>query len=103
MVAESGRSSSISSCGSVNDFIDAGKMHRRDTFTGENNMDDERKNSEEALRGSEVFNRCSVDLPVRKVLQQTQRARWWKVYLMHFLFMWNSRTYEYASVIHLDS
>lgn len=27
-----------------------------------------------------------------------ERMRWWKVYAMHFLFMWNSRTFEYVSV-----
>lgn len=27
-----------------------------------------------------------------------ERMKWWKVYAMHFLFMWNSRTYEYVSV-----
>ncbi len=27
-----------------------------------------------------------------------ERMKWWKVYALHFLFMWNTRTYEYASV-----
>lgn len=27
-----------------------------------------------------------------------ERMGWWKVYWMHFLFMWNSRTFEYVSV-----
>jgi hypothetical protein len=27
-----------------------------------------------------------------------ERAKWWKVYALHFLFMWNSRTFEYVSV-----
>jgi iron-regulated transporter 1 len=27
-----------------------------------------------------------------------ERAKWWKVYALHLLFMWNSRTYEYVSV-----
>ncbi|TVY81125.1 Solute carrier family 40 member [Lachnellula suecica] len=26
------------------------------------------------------------------------RSKWWRVYMMHFLFMWNSRTYEYVSI-----
>lgn len=27
-----------------------------------------------------------------------EKMKWWKVYALHFLFMWNTRTYEYASV-----
>lgn len=27
-----------------------------------------------------------------------ERMKWWKVYALHFLFMWNSRTFEYVSV-----
>jgi hypothetical protein len=27
-----------------------------------------------------------------------ERMKWWKLYSMHFLFMWNSRTFEYVSV-----
>ena len=26
------------------------------------------------------------------------RSKWWKIYALHFLFMWNTRMYEYASV-----
>ena len=26
-----------------------------------------------------------------------ERRKWWKIYGLHFLFTWNSRTYEYAS------
>ncbi|TVY44297.1 Solute carrier family 40 member [Lachnellula subtilissima] len=104
MVAESGRSSSISLSGSADDFISPSQRHPRDTSTGENDMMDEgRKNSEEGMRDSEVLSDCSVDMPVSKILQQTDRVKWWKVYLMHFLFMWNSRTYEYASIFLIAS
>jgi hypothetical protein len=27
-----------------------------------------------------------------------ERWKWWRVYALHFLFVWNTRTYEYASV-----
>ncbi len=27
-----------------------------------------------------------------------ERWKWWKIYGMHFLFMWNSRGFEYVSV-----
>ena len=33
-----------------------------------------------------------------KTTLKDERWKWWKVYAMHFLFMWNSRTYEYVSV-----
>jgi len=33
-----------------------------------------------------------------KVRVVGERAKWWKIYTMHFMFMWNTRTYEYASV-----
>ena len=40
---------------------------------------------------------------IRQVRNSTSRAeermKWWKVYALHFLFMWNTRTYEYASVL----
>lgn len=28
-----------------------------------------------------------------------EKWKWWKVYALHFLFMWNTRTYEYASIL----
>lgn len=27
-----------------------------------------------------------------------ERTKWWKIYMLHFLFMWNTRTFEYVSV-----
>jgi iron-regulated transporter 1 len=32
-----------------------------------------------------------------------ERLKWWKVYALHFLFMWNSGTFEYVSVRHSES
>lgn len=35
----------------------------------------------------------------RKVLDaKSGRAKWFRIYVLHLLFMWNLRTYEYASV-----
>jgi hypothetical protein len=35
----------------------------------------------------------------RKALSaKTGRAKWFRIYVLHLLFMWNLRTYEYASV-----
>ncbi|KAG4439095.1 hypothetical protein IFR05_005437 [Cadophora sp. M221] len=28
-----------------------------------------------------------------------ERTKWWKIYVLHFLFMWNTRTFEYVSII----
>jgi hypothetical protein len=33
-----------------------------------------------------------------KMTSWEERMKWWKVYALHFLFMWNSRTFEYVSV-----
>lgn len=38
-----------------------------------------------------------------KRLGWEERMKWYKVYAMHFLFMWNSRTFEYVSVSHQTS
>lgn len=35
---------------------------------------------------------------LRKMTSREERMKWWRVYAMHFLFMWNSRTFEYVSV-----
>jgi hypothetical protein len=34
----------------------------------------------------------------RRVVKKGERLKWWKVYAMHFLFSWNSRTFENVSV-----
>lgn len=34
----------------------------------------------------------------RRGLKKGERLKWWKVYAMHFLFSWNSRTFENVSV-----
>ncbi|KIN01571.1 hypothetical protein OIDMADRAFT_121292 [Oidiodendron maius Zn] len=36
----------------------------------------------------------------RKVLDaKSGRAKWFRIYVLHLLFMWNLRTYEYASIV----
>lgn len=34
----------------------------------------------------------------RKMSPREERLKWWRIYAMHFLFSWNSRTFEYVSV-----
>lgn len=34
----------------------------------------------------------------KKMSAKEERRKWWKIYAMHFLFSWNSRTFEYVSV-----
>lgn len=29
---------------------------------------------------------------------EDEQSKWWKLYVLHFLFMWNMRTYEFATV-----
>ena len=33
-----------------------------------------------------------------KMSAQDEKEKWRKIYALHFLFMWNTRTYEFASV-----
>jgi len=40
----------------------------------------------------------SSELGGKKRTSWEDRMKWWKVYALHFLFMWNSRTFEYVSV-----
>ncbi|KUJ06490.1 uncharacterized protein LY89DRAFT_692467, partial [Mollisia scopiformis] len=34
----------------------------------------------------------------RKMSPREERMKWWRIYAMHFLFSWNSRTFEYVSI-----
>lgn len=34
----------------------------------------------------------------KKMSPREERMKWWRIYAMHFLFSWNSRTFEYVSV-----
>lgn len=63
---------------------------------GEDEQDDRRLSGVtidelESLRG--VF-----DEDWDKQSRWEERLKWWKVYALHFLFMWNSGTFEYVSV-----
>ncbi|CZR58376.1 uncharacterized protein PAC_08268 [Phialocephala subalpina] len=44
------------------------------------------------------WNRDSDAPKLRKMVSREERMKWWRVYAMHFLFMWNSRTFEYVSI-----
>jgi hypothetical protein len=56
----------------------------------------EREN--ESSETSEEDDSLSVFSLEGKASSWDDRIKWWKVYVMHFLYMWNSRTYEYVSV-----
>jgi len=45
----------------------------------------------ESLDGMEIVEE-------RRGVKEGERLKWWKVYAMHFLFSWNSRTFENVSV-----
>jgi hypothetical protein len=40
----------------------------------------------------------SDEQPRRRLTRAEERRKWWKVYVQYFVFLWNSNTYEYASV-----
>ena len=40
----------------------------------------------------------SSEMGEEKRTSWEERMKWWKVYALHFLFMWNSRTFEFVSV-----
>jgi hypothetical protein len=40
----------------------------------------------------------SSEMGGEKKTSWEERMKWWKIYALHFLFMWNSRTFEYVSV-----
>lgn len=61
---------------------------------------DEEFGDDEALVRS---NSASSVGPTRRFSLGEERAKWWKIYALHFLFMWNIRTYEFASVSNLLS
>jgi hypothetical protein len=95
MVLESGgRSFSTSSSGSVDVFLNTGKRHRHHEML----PGDEPTRNEEAIQDTDSMTEASVDVSLGKEPSGIERSKWWKVYAMHFLFMWNSRTYEYVSV-----
>jgi hypothetical protein len=74
-----------------------GKLRLERPYNGEGGDDDDAFVEElEGARESEIWN----GLQARKLsyLGRDERWKWWKVYALHFLFMWNTRTYEYASV-----
>lgn len=68
-----------------NDADFEGHKNHRDDVEDESAADTELL-SEDSITESKPFSRAS------------DRMKWWKVYSLHFLFMWNMRTYEYASV-----
>jgi len=50
-------------------------------------------NDAESLSGED-----SDEQPKAPLTRAEERKKWWKVYLLYFLFLWNSNLYEYASV-----
>lgn len=96
MALESGnRSFSTSSSGSVEVFLNAGRRHgHQDILPGEELT----RNNEEAIQDTDSMTEASIDVSSGKAPSVIEKSKWLKVYALHFLFMWNSRTYEYVSV-----
>lgn len=80
----------------VNDEIDELPRHRyvNSGMEGETN-------SEEMVDGLESLGEMSTQESRMKRLSWEKRLKWWKVYGLHFLFMWNSRMFEFVSVSRL--
>ena len=74
--------------------------HIHDTDSGDESDEDEGKRRSHEV---DLLNEGSNRLFKIKTPIAGERWKWWKVYAMHFLFMWNSRTYEYVSVSRLES
>jgi len=89
------RSFSTSSNGSIDAFINLGKRHRHhEIMTG----NEPRGGNREAVQDTDAVTEASIDTLSEKAPSGIGKSKWWTVYAMHFLFMWNSRTYEYVSV-----
>lgn len=70
--------------------------HGYDDWEREGKRDSE--DSMDELESS--LSRLSSDGSEGKGTKWEERVKWWKVYALHFLFAWNSRTFEYVSVSH---
>ncbi|KAF4628702.1 hypothetical protein G7Y89_g9454 [Cudoniella acicularis] len=73
-------------------------LRRHDVSAPRADGTEERKKSgEEVNREFEAMSESS-DEDESTISHPMDKWKWWKVYAMHFLFTWNSRTYEYVSI-----
>jgi hypothetical protein len=82
----------------MNDANDVVPRHGYDDWEREEKRDSE--DSMDELESS--LSGLSSDGSEGKGTKWEERLKWWKVYALHFLFAWNSRTFEYVSVGHSE-
>lgn len=79
-------------------YVETGSEEDKDSDAGQHDhaeLDD--PEYFESLNGNRIIEEDGID--DGKVLDtKSARARWYRIYVLHLLFMWNLRTYEYASV-----
>jgi hypothetical protein len=79
-------------------YVETGSEEDKDADAGQHDraeLDD--PEYFESLNGNGIVEDDGLD--DGKVLDtKTAGARWYRIYVLHLLFMWNLRTYEYASV-----
>ncbi|KAJ5041278.1 uncharacterized protein L3040_005826 [Drepanopeziza brunnea f. sp. 'multigermtubi'] len=73
--------------------------HRRDALLptpDRESTDSGRESLDAFLAGDELLGDHTAAREFAVVAGET---RWWKIYSLHFLFMWNIRTFEYVSIV----
>jgi hypothetical protein len=75
--------------------------HRRDSIDGlvglGLSLEEVKRTSEDSKLEMESLDGIET-VTERRGVKKGERLKWWKVYAMHFLFSWNSRTFENVSV-----
>lgn len=83
-----------------------GALLLHDYAGSEDNEDPERQHDHSELNNPEYFEflddngiaESSEDGHGKTPGVKTGREKWYRIYVLHLLFMWNLRTYEFASV-----
>ncbi|KAK0114335.1 hypothetical protein ONS95_013827 [Cadophora gregata] len=57
--------------------------------------EDDQDSLHELLSNNQILEREGQYIIPRAV----ERKKWWRIYFLHFAFMWNTRTFEYVSII----
>ena len=92
------RRSNGSSITSDDTFMKGEEALAKSTHDNEAVDDDERFNNEADTRLNGGSMRRDNESVNEKISAQDEKEKWRKIYALHFLFMWNTRTYEFASV-----
>jgi hypothetical protein len=87
--------------GTGNEVTEVPAHHHRDSIDGlvglGLSLEEVKRTSEDSELEMESLDGMEV-VEERRGVKKGERLKWWKVYAMHFLFSWNSRTFENVSV-----